>query len=99
MPDSPPAGPTGPRDRRQSKEWGTSPDHVAKRLSDTMSSHSSQDASKVPPSQFQKRKGSVYATPGSRDGHVDSGKVRDKSFHQKLKAKVRSLARVLYQNV
>ncbi|CAF3514246.1 unnamed protein product [Fusarium graminearum] len=29
------------------------------------------DASKVPPSRFQKRKGSIYATPGSRDGHVD----------------------------
>lgn len=29
------------------------------------------DASKVPPSRFQKRKGSIYSTPGSRDGHVD----------------------------
>jgi hypothetical protein len=29
------------------------------------------DASKVPPSRFQKRKGSIYATPGSRDGHVE----------------------------
>lgn len=29
------------------------------------------DASKVPPSRFQKRKGSIYATPNSRDGHVD----------------------------
>ena len=46
------------------------------------------DASKVPPSQFQKRKGSLYSTPGSRDGHVDSSKKRDKSFHDKLKEKV-----------
>jgi len=30
------------------------------------------DASKVPPSRFQKRKGSIYAVPGSRDGRVDS---------------------------
>ncbi|KAL8372418.1 hypothetical protein RB595_001968 [Gaeumannomyces hyphopodioides] len=29
------------------------------------------DASKVPPSRFQKRKGSIYSTPNSRDGHVD----------------------------
>ncbi|KAL6881523.1 hypothetical protein J3F83DRAFT_722597 [Trichoderma novae-zelandiae] len=29
------------------------------------------DAAKVPPSRFQKRKGSIYATPSSRDGHVD----------------------------
>jgi len=45
------------------------------------------DASKVPPSQFQKRKGSIYATPSSRDGHTDKGKARDKSFHDKLKEK------------
>ncbi|KAK3688455.1 hypothetical protein B0T22DRAFT_479702 [Podospora appendiculata] len=30
------------------------------------------DASKVPPSRFQKRKGSIYAVPSSRDGHIDS---------------------------
>jgi len=29
------------------------------------------DASKVPPSRFQKREGSIYATQGSRDGHVE----------------------------
>ena len=43
----------------------------------------------MPPSQFQKRKGSVYAVPGSRDGHVDNHKSRDKPFHDKLKEKVR----------
>ncbi|KAL6884386.1 hypothetical protein HDV57DRAFT_456029 [Trichoderma longibrachiatum] len=32
-------------------------------------------AAKVPPSRFQKRKGSIYATPSSRDGHVDKNKV------------------------
>jgi len=29
------------------------------------------DASKVPPSRFQKRAGSIHATPASRDGHVE----------------------------
>jgi len=29
------------------------------------------DASKVPPSRFQKRAGSIHATQASRDGHVD----------------------------
>jgi hypothetical protein len=46
------------------------------------------DASKVPPSQFQKRKGSIYSTPGSRDGHV-KGPDRDKAYFDKLKEKVR----------
>ncbi|KAF3902961.1 hypothetical protein ABW20_dc0101959 [Dactylellina cionopaga] len=29
------------------------------------------DASKVPPSRFQKREGSIHATPASRDGHIE----------------------------
>lgn len=33
------------------------------------------DASKVPPSQFQKRKGSIYSTPSSRDGHIERNNV------------------------
>jgi hypothetical protein len=45
----------------------------------------STDASKTPPSRFQQRKGSVYATPGSRDGHTDKNKDRDKLFHDKVK--------------
>ncbi|KIW00451.1 uncharacterized protein PV09_07976 [Verruconis gallopava] len=45
------------------------------------------DASKVPPSQFQKRKGSIFATPGGKDGHVQKVKDRDKAFHEKLKEK------------
>ena len=45
----------------------------------------STDASKTPPSRFQQRKGSVYATPGSRDGHTDRTKDRDKVFHDKVK--------------
>ncbi|KAI9873511.1 MAG: hypothetical protein M1830_000328 [Pleopsidium flavum] len=45
------------------------------------------DASKVPPSRFQKRQGSIYATPGSRDAHTGRGKDRDQSFHEKLKQK------------
>lgn len=39
------------------------------------------DASKVPPSRFQKRKGSIYAVPGSRDGHVDRNYAA--KFHEK----------------
>ena len=39
------------------------------------------DASKVPPSRFQKRKGSIYATPGSRDGHVSRNYASE--FHEK----------------
>ncbi|MCJ1423757.1 hypothetical protein MMC29_001641 [Sticta canariensis] len=41
------------------------------------------DAAKVVPSRFQKREGSIYATPGSR-GQID--KDRDKGYHEKLKA-------------
>jgi len=44
------------------------------------------DASKVPPSQFQKRKGSIYATPSSRDHHSGDNE-RDKAYHEKLKEK------------
>ncbi|KAI9731314.1 MAG: hypothetical protein M1834_005217 [Cirrosporium novae-zelandiae] len=43
------------------------------------------DASKVPPSRFQKRAGSIYSTPGSRDGHVGR---KDQEYHEKLKEKV-----------
>ncbi|KAJ9644547.1 hypothetical protein H2201_000321 [Coniosporium apollinis] len=42
------------------------------------------DASKVPPSRFQKREGSIYSTPSSRDGHTRS---RDEAYHAKLKEK------------
>lgn len=41
------------------------------------------DASKVPPSQFQKPRGSFSATPSSRDGHVDRNVDRDKYFHER----------------
>ncbi|KAF2658811.1 hypothetical protein K491DRAFT_247625 [Lophiostoma macrostomum CBS 122681] len=43
------------------------------------------DASKVPPSQFQRRKGSIYSTPSSRDSHT--GGNRDKAYFDKLKEK------------
>lgn len=43
------------------------------------------DASKVPPSRFQKREGSIYATPSSRDGHVDRN--TNVAFTEKLKQK------------
>ncbi|KAF4627730.1 hypothetical protein G7Y89_g10425 [Cudoniella acicularis] len=45
------------------------------------------DASKTPPSRFQQRKGSIYATPGSRDGHVDRNYDRDAKYHEKLAEK------------
>jgi len=45
------------------------------------------DASKVPPSQFQRRKGSIYSTPSSRDGHVHGSGERDKAYFEKLKEK------------
>jgi hypothetical protein len=45
------------------------------------------DASKTPPSRFQQRKGSVYATPSSRDGHVDKNYDRDAAYHAKLAEK------------
>jgi len=43
------------------------------------------DASKVPPSRFQKRKGSIYSTPSSRDGHVDNNYAT--KFHAKHQEK------------
>ena len=93
-PSSPSVVVTGPSNRRLSREWGMS-EHACERASALHElTFFSQDASKVPPSQFQKRKGSVYATPGSRDAHTESGKVRDKSFHEKLKEKVTFYARV-----
>jgi len=43
------------------------------------------DASKVPPSRFQKREGSIYATQGSRDGHVERN--QQTAYFEKLKEK------------
>jgi hypothetical protein len=40
------------------------------------------DASKTPPSRFQQKKGSVYATPNSRDSHIDRHADRDSKFHE-----------------
>jgi len=45
------------------------------------------DAAKVPPSQFQRRKGSIYSTPSSRDSQHNNTE-RDKAYHEKLKEKV-----------
>jgi hypothetical protein len=45
------------------------------------------DASKVPPSQFQRRRGSIYSTPNSKDGSVERGD-RDKAYFEKLREKV-----------
>ena len=57
-------------------------------MADSTCSLSNIDAAKVPPSQFQKRKGSIYSTPSSRDGHVHGAGERDKAYHEKLKEKV-----------
>lgn len=46
------------------------------------------DASKVPPSQFQRPPGSIYSTPNSKDGNVERGD-RDKAYFEKLKEKVK----------
>ncbi|KAI0203870.1 hypothetical protein F4808DRAFT_390865 [Astrocystis sublimbata] len=40
------------------------------------------DASKTVPSRFQKRKGSIYATPPSRDGHVERNRDAVEEFHK-----------------
>ncbi|KAH7035684.1 uncharacterized protein B0I36DRAFT_361019 [Microdochium trichocladiopsis] len=40
------------------------------------------DAGKTPPSRFQKRKGSIYATPSSRDGHVERNRDAVEEFHK-----------------
>ncbi|KAI0021580.1 hypothetical protein F4780DRAFT_270560 [Xylariomycetidae sp. FL0641] len=40
------------------------------------------DASKTPPSRFQKRKGSILATPSSRDGHVERNRDAVEEFHK-----------------
>ena len=57
------------QDRRMSDEWGKY--HISDIYKIVNMADQYQDASKVPPSRFQKRKGSIYATPGSRDGHVE----------------------------
>ncbi|KAK7187662.1 hypothetical protein DPSP01_004499 [Paraphaeosphaeria sporulosa] len=44
------------------------------------------DASKVPPSQFQRPQGSIFATPSTRDGHV-GGADRDQKYWDKMKEK------------
>jgi len=46
------------------------------------------DASKVPPSKFQLKPGSIYSTPNSKDGNVERGD-RDKAYFEKLKEKVK----------
>jgi len=43
------------------------------------------DAAHTVPSRFQKLEGSVFATPASRDGHVDRNREKNKGFMQKVK--------------
>jgi hypothetical protein len=78
-------------ERRMSKEWGmlNATSDVAFLFISPLTDLLFQciDASKVPPSQFQKRKGSIYSTPNSRDSHI-KGSDRDKAYFDKLKEKV-----------
>lgn len=76
---------SSPNDRRlSSDEWGES-SLLCPANSSNRTDKQPPDASKVPPSRFQKRKGSIYATPGSRDGHVDRNYAQE--FHDKHTAK------------
>ncbi|EEH22718.2 hypothetical protein PABG_04929 [Paracoccidioides brasiliensis Pb03] len=83
-----------PIDRRMSKEWGRinfKKYGAIKCGADRPDAYSgasmSTDASKVPPSRFQRREGSIFSTSSSRDSHL-SRKDRDSAFHAKLKEKV-----------
>ncbi|EGS21527.1 uncharacterized protein CTHT_0033870 [Thermochaetoides thermophila DSM 1495] len=40
------------------------------------------DAAKVPPSRFQKRKGSIFGVPSSRDGRIDRNYAAE--YYEKL---------------
>jgi hypothetical protein len=68
-----------------------SPTSPVEPLINTDRRHSDEwDASKVPPSRFQKRKGSIYAVPHSRDGKIDSNyptkyfeKLAEKGYDKK----------------
>ncbi|PBP20758.1 c6 zinc finger domain containing protein [Diplocarpon rosae] len=42
------------------------------------------DASKTAPSKFQQRRGSIFATPNTRDGHIDKNTDRDAKYHTTL---------------
>jgi len=81
--DNPFAADKGPEEPLSTKEGEEIPDIPAEGKFRRTSKE--WDASKVPPSQFQKRKGSVYATPSSRDSHTSS--ERDKAYFEKLKEK------------
>ncbi|KAK4165163.1 hypothetical protein QBC43DRAFT_34747 [Cladorrhinum sp. PSN259] len=87
------AGSPPPRDQNQSppspaldnfaptSTTATSGTTIAAGMSRDRRNSDEWDASKVPPSRFQKRKGSIYAVPGSRDGHVDNNYAA--KFHEK----------------
>ncbi|KAI0135000.1 hypothetical protein F4814DRAFT_443827 [Daldinia grandis] len=56
---------------------------ITERSSSRDYSHTDEwDAAKTPPSRFQKRKGSIYATPSSRDGHVERNRDAVEEFHK-----------------
>jgi hypothetical protein len=75
--------PTSPSRHASTDEWGKSSLHIiSEKLPGEHGTNERTDAAKTPPSRFQQRKGSVYATPNSRDGHVDKNSARDAKFHE-----------------
>mgnify|MGYP000002802327 CR=1 FL=1 len=90
MNESPASG-SSKQDCRMSDEWGSYSSSLPKTAHSPLRSlqgvaaallSTRADASKVPPSRFQKRKGSIYATPNTRDGHID------KNYAEKYHAKI-----------
>jgi len=90
MNESPVSG-SSKQDCRMSDEWGSYSSSLPKTAHSPLRSlqgvaaallSTRADASKVPPSRFQKRKGSIYATPNTRDGHID------KNYAEKYHAKI-----------
>ncbi|EKD17430.1 c6 zinc finger domain containing protein [Drepanopeziza brunnea f. sp. 'multigermtubi' MB_m1] len=73
-----------PRDDPFEKQVVTGDPLSGRKVASRVSTTNEWDASKTPPSQFQKLKGSIYATQGSRDGHVDRNTDRDAKYHATL---------------
>ncbi|ROW05249.1 hypothetical protein VSDG_00295 [Cytospora chrysosperma] len=68
-----------------SEPGNLSPSSAASSPTDHRRMSAEWDASKVPPSRFQRRKGSIYSTPASRDGHIDKNYAE--KYHEKLAEK------------
>ncbi|KAJ8130570.1 hypothetical protein O1611_g3058 [Lasiodiplodia mahajangana] len=73
---------TNSRDYTLTDEWAHHIKYPHSRIRLTQPPRAAKDASKTPPSRFQKRKGSIYATPSSRDGHVERNRDAVEEFHK-----------------